>query len=202
MLLEMNWPYSTLTGQSYEISMVFASFGQDVKEMLTMVNPDRQYRFKLNCQKAEIDAEDPRRAVSQMPYKLAFHATDPGGAPLYELWPRPTSVAAYPYFYVRAWTPLSSDNDLLPNGIRSDIVVKLARAEAASWPGHKKLEGGIYFDQRLAERWTTEAEREIQYMKNEDDSTAIMQMIYQYSKWQFGGPGPDYYQTDYESNFV
>lgn len=202
LLLSQAWPFSTLSAQAYEITLVFVSLGQDVKELLTMVNPDRQYRFKLNCQTAELDAEDPRRAVSQMPYKLAFHETDPAGSPLYEMWPRPTSVAAYPYFYVREWTPMSQDNDILPNGIRSDIVVKLARAEAASWPGHKKLEGGIYFDLRIAERLTTEAEKDIQYMKNEDDSTAIMQMIYQYNRWQFGGPGPDYYQTDQESYFV
>lgn len=202
LLLDANWPYSTLTGQSYEITMVFVSFGQDVKEMLTMVNPDRQYRFQLNCPTAELDAIDPRRAVSQMPYKLAFHGPDPAGAPLYEMWPRPTSVAAYPYYFVREWTPLVGDNDRLPMGIRSDVVVKLARAEAASWPGHKRIEGGIYFDLRVAERLIAEAEKEIQYMKNEDDSTAIMQLVYQYNRWPCGGPGPDYYQTDQESYAV
>lgn len=202
MLIDIGWPYSTLAAQSYEITMVFASLGQNVKELLTMVNPDRQYQFRTNVQTAELDAEDPRRAVSQMPYKLAFHGPDPGGAPLYEMWPRPTSVAAYPYYYVQAWTPMSEDNDILPNGIRSDIMVKIARAEAARWPGHKKLDGGIYYDPRVAEGLMREADTDVQYMKLEDDSTAIMQAIYQYRKWPYGGPGPDYYQTDYESYFV
>jgi len=202
MLIDRPWPYSTLSDQSYEITLVWASFGQDCKEVLTMVNPDRQYQFRVNCQKAEIDASDPRRAISQMPYKLAFHESDPAGSPLYELWPRPVSLAAYPYFYIKQWTPLENDNDMLPNGIRSDVIVKLAKAEAAQWPGHKKLDGGIYYDPPLAIRLQEQAEIDIQYMKNEDDSTAVMQMVYKYQRWPYGGPGPDYYQTDYESYYV
>lgn len=202
LLLDFNWPIAGTAGSAYEITMVFVSLGQDVKEMLTMVNPDRQYQFEVNGQKAMLDAIDPRRAVSQMPYRLAYHAPDPGGAPLYEMWPRPTSEAGYPYFYIKEWTPMTEDNDLLPNGIRSDVIVKFGCAEAARWPGHKKLEGGIYYDPDLAKSYVAEAEREVEYMKLEDDSTAIMQMIYQYKKWRFGGPGPDYYQTDDQSYYV
>lgn len=202
LLLDFNWPIAGASGQSYEITMVFVSFGQDVKQMLTMVNPDRQYQFNVNGQKAMLDAIDPRRAVSQMPYQLAYHAPDLAGAPLYEMWPRPTSEAAYPYFYIKEWTPLSEDNEILPQGIRSDVIVKFGCAEAARWPGHKAKEGGIYYDPALAGQLVAEAEREVEYMKLEDDSTAIMQMIYQYKKWKFGGPGPDYYQTDYESYLV
>lgn len=203
MLLDFAWPVSSTAGQGYEITLVYASFGQDVKEMLTMVNPDRQYQFDVNGQKAMLDAQDPRRSISSMPYRLAYHAPDPAGAPLYEIYPRPTSVAAYPYFYARQCYPLENDNDLLPNGIRSDVLVKLGRAEAARWPGHKSKEGGIYYDPKLGQDLIAEAERDIQFMKNEDDSTAIMQLVYNYRRWgYFGGPGPNWYNTDYESNFV
>ncbi len=202
MLLDFQWPIAGASAQPYEITMVFVSFGRDVKEMLTMVNPDRQYQFQVNSQKAMIDALDPRRAVSQMPYRLAYHMPDPGGAPLYEMWPRPTSEAAYPYVYLKQWNPLTQDNDLLPQGIRSDVVVKLGCAEATRWPGHKNKDGGIYYDPKLGQILMGEAEREIDFMKNEDDSTAIMQLVYEYKKYRFGGPGPDYYNQDYESNLV
>lgn len=196
MLMDRTWPLATSAGTSYEITLVYASFGQDCNEILTMVNSDRQYRFAIG-QKPEIDSMDPRRAQSAMPYKIAFHETDPAGSPLWELWPRPTSVAAYPFFYIKTWAPLSGDNDILPNGIRSDVLTKIAKAEAARWPGHKIIEGGIYYDIRLAESLLIEAERDVQYMKNQDDSTAIMQMIYQYSRWPLGGgPGCDYYNQD------
>lgn len=202
MIVDSPWPVSAVSAQSYEITMVFVSFGQDVKEMLTMVNPDRQYQFALNSPTTMLDAIDPRRSVTSMPYRLAYHGPDPAGAPLYEMWPRPTSEAAYPYFYIRAWTPLAEDNDLLPQGIRSDVLVKLGCAEATRWPGHKGKDGGIYYDPKLGQVLMAEAEREIEYMKLEDDSTAIMQLVYQYTKWRFGGPGPDYYSTDYESYLV
>lgn len=202
LLVDFDWPLTGAAGQSYEITLVYASFGRDVKEMLTMVNQDRQYQFNLNAQKAMIDATDPRRSVSQMPYWAAYHAPDPGGSPLYELWPRPTSEAAYPYFYVQQWMPLTEDNDLLPQGISSDVIVKMGCAEATRWPGHKSKDGGIYYDPNLGSILMAEAEKRIEFMKNDDDSTAVMQLVYAYKKWRFGGPGPDYYSTDDQSYYV
>lgn len=200
MLISVPWPLATAAAQSYEITLVYASLGNDVKEILTMVNPDRQFQFDVNTPKDLLDVNDPRRNISAMPWRLAFHETDPAGSPLYEIWPRPTSVGAFPYIYAREWGPLGGDFDLLPNGIRSDVVVKLVKAEAAQWPGHKIKEGGIYYDPNLARKLGEEAERDIQYMKNQDDSTAIMQLIYSYKKWRTGpGGGGDWYNTDYGS---
>lgn len=197
MLTDMPWAYSTLTGQSYEITMVFVSLGQDVKELLTMVNPQMQFQFQINGQKAMLDAQDPRRNVASMSWILAYHSVDPAGSPLYEIYPRPTSVGAFPYFYMQAWPPLVEDNDILPNGIRSDILVKMGMMEAARWPGHKKLDGGIYYDPGLGVKLSEEIEREIERMKLEDDSTAIMQMIYQYKSWRLGpGTNQEWYNTD------
>lgn len=203
MLIDILWPYSTLSAQSYEITMVYVSLGQDVKELLTMINPDRQYQFDVATPKLLIDAMDSRRNVSAMPWRLAFHATDPAGSPLWEMWPRPTSVGAFPYLYVCAWTPLAGDYDILPNGIRSDVLVKLGKAEAARWPGHKAVQGGIYYDPKLGQSYADEAERDIALMKNEDDSTAIMQLVYEYKRWRLGpGGNQDWYNVDVQSYLV
>lgn len=201
MLLDRPFPSSTVTGVTYELTKAWVSLGMDVKEILTMVNLERHYQFDVFTPKTAIDAIDPRRNQSGMPWRCVFHETDPAGAPLYELWPRPTSAAAYPYFYIRAWEPLSHDNDIIPNGIRSDVLVKMGRAEAARWPGHKNLEGGIYYDPRLATELLNETERDIAYMKNEDDSTAIMQLVYQYRRFRFGGGGQEH-EYDSMAEFV
>lgn len=203
-LINVPWPYSTLSTQGYEITLVYVSLGQDVKELLTMVNPDRQFQFDIATPKTLLDAMDPRRNVVSMPWRLAFHATDPAGSPLYEMWPRPTSVSAFPYIYAAAWTPLSGDNDILPNGIRSDVIIKMGKAEAARWPGHKALAGGIYYDPRLGDTYERSSELDIQQMKLEDDSTAIMQLVYQYKRWRMGpgGGGMDWYNVDYDSYYV
>ena len=200
LILNIPWAYSNLANYSYEITMVYVSFGQDVKQMLTMVNPDRQFQFDLNTPKAQLDAIDSRRSVTSMSYRAAFHAPDPAGAPLYEIWPRPTSQASWPYIYAKAWVPLSGDNDILPMGIRSDVIIKMARAEAASWAGHKLIQGGVYYDINLATKLSQEAEKQIQEMKLEDDSTAIMQLVYQYKSWRTGVNIPiDWYNQDWQS---
>jgi hypothetical protein len=200
MLINVPWPYAALTGYSYEVTLVYISLGQDVKELLTMVNQDRQYAFDIATPKTLLDGMDPRRNVVSMPWRLAFHETDPAGSPLYEMWPRPTSSAAFPYIYVRSFPPLAEDFDILPNGIRSDVLIKLAKAEAARWPGHKALAGGIYYDPALGKAYIEEAERDINFMKNEDDSTAIMQLVYQYKRYRVGpGGGQDWFNVDYDS---
>jgi hypothetical protein len=203
-LIDVPWPSASLNAQAYEITLVYISLGQDVKELLTMVNQDRQFAFEISTPAALLDSIDPRRNVSAMPWRLAFHSTDPGGSPLYEMWPRPTSQTAYPYIYVRQWAPLVNDYDLLPNGIRSDVLVKLGKAEAARWPGHKALQGGIYFDANLGQTYANEAEKDIQFMKSEDDSTSIMNLVYQYKRWRVGPGGgmSDWYNQDTDSYYV
>lgn len=197
MLLDKTWPLATASGATYTIRAVYVSLGQDIKQLLTMVNLTDNYRFYVNVQKAHLDMIDARRDAVQSTHMITFHETDPAGVPLWELYPQPTTQKSFPYMYIRQWAPLVEDGDLLPNGIRSDVLVKRAKAEAARWPGHKKTEGGIYYDPNLSKTLMSESELvDIETMKREDDSTNIMTLLYGYNRIPpFGGGGIDYAQT-------
>lgn len=189
LLTDKTWEIATITAQGYSICKVYVSLGQDVKQVLSMVNLNQTYRFALDIPKTVLDQIDARRAASQFPYALSFHEPDPAGSPMWEIYPRPTTALQLPYIYMRAWNPLAEANDILPNGIRSDILVKMGMAAAARWPGHKVGDGGIYYDPKLAMNLMAEAERDLEYMKLEDDSTAIMSLLWQYSSWRVGSGG-------------
>lgn len=202
MLLDRPWAGDTDTDQTYEITAVYISLGRDVKEILTMVNQARHYQFQLYVPKTYLDWIDPRRARTREAYILSFHETDPGGSPLYEIYPRPTSQGAYPYIYIKQWAPLDKELDILPNGIRSDIITAQVRADAARWPRHKTLEGGIYYDLGVSDRLVAEAESQIEIMKQQDDSTNIMTLLWNYRSWNLaGGGGEDFLQSHDELSY-
>ncbi len=195
LLLESPWPLTVAANNGYSIFLAITTLGDDAKYVISMVNNQNQYQFDLTMPIGHLDWIDPLRTASNFPFRLVFRTTDPAGTPMWELYPRPISQAAFPYIYMKEWNPLVGDNDLLPNGIRSDVLVKRVKADAARWPGHKLKDGGAYYDPRLGVQLMEESERDIAYMQREDDSTNIATMMYQWRRWPVGGSGPSYAQS-------
>lgn len=183
LLLDKVWPIATSTGKSYTITLVFTSFGRDLKWLYTVVNLTRRFQLIVNYTKQVLDHSDPQRAATQSTFMAVFHATDPGGSPLFELYPRPLTDKAFPYFYIKVASRLTQDNEFLPNGIRSDVIVKQVEADAFRWAQHKKVAGGIYYDPAVARDLISEARVETEEMASDDDNTHIMRMMWDYKNW-------------------
>lgn len=197
LLLQSVWPIATTSDQGYSIFLAITTLGDDVNQVLTMINTQNQCQFDLFTPIQKLDWDDPTRQATQFPWKLVYRNPDPAGTPMWELYPRPISQAAFPYIYMKEWTPLVNDNDLLPNGIRSDVLVKQVKADAARWPGHKLTDGGAYYDPNLGSKLMDESERDILFMMRADDSTAIMTVFAQYQRYGIGPGGnfPNYGQS-------
>jgi len=185
-ILDKPWGSPTATNSGYSISTVYVSFGQDAKMIFSIVNQARSWQLFLHAPKAYLDHKDPRRQNQGSVYMAVFHETDPAGAPLWELYPRPNNEQVFPYFYQKHWAPLENDLDILPNGIRSDVIVKKVKSEAARWPKHRILEGGIYYDTNISLALAREAEMDIEQMQMDDDNTNIMRMFWEYQRFRFG----------------
>lgn len=194
-LLQETWPVASVSAQGYSITKTYTVLGDDVKEILTVVNTRNQYQFDLYTPKPMLDWIDPLRTATNYPFRLVPHAPDPAGVQMWELYPRPTVQSAFPSIYIKQWLPLEQDNDILPGGIRSDVIVKRVKADCARWPGHKLKAGGVYYDPRLADALMLESEKiDIPTMMLEDDNTSIMSLYFQYKRFPVGGSGPDYDQ--------
>jgi hypothetical protein len=195
-LLDKEWKNATTTGESYSISLVFTDLGvRDLKMLVTMVNQTRRWQMTTYMPKEVIDYSDPHRSLTQSTYLIVDHETDPGGAPLFELYPRPTSQQVFPFLYVQQWSELEKDLDILPNGIRSDVIVNRVLADAYRWPRHKVLDGGIYYDPAVAKDMMRESELELEEMEREDDSTYVQRLMWSYKEWPFGGFGAEWHQS-------
>lgn len=185
---------------SYSLSLVYTNFAPDLKMLISVVNLERRYRIIIHMPKDTIDYSDPHRTLTQTTYMVVSHEVDPAGSQLYELYPRPVSEQAIPFFYHFQFPPLEDDNDILPNGIRSDVLVRLTVADALVWPKHKIIEGGIYYDPPESTRLKSQAVVDIEAMEMEDDNTMIMRQQWSYADWPFGGFGADWHQShDWDS---
>jgi len=185
---------------SYSLSLVYTNFAPDLKMLISVVNLERRYRIIIHMPKDTIDYSDPHRTLTQTTYMVVSHEVDPAGSQLYELYPRPTSEQAIPFFYHFQFPPLEDDGDILPNGIRSDVIVRLTTADALVWPKHKIIEGGIYYDPQQSAMLKSQAVVDIEAMEMEDDNTMIMRQQWSYADWPFGGFGADWHQShDWDS---
>ncbi len=185
---------------SYSLSLVYTNFAPDLKMLISVVNLERRYRIIIHMPKDTIDYSDPHRTLTQTTYMVVSHEVDPAGSQLYELYPRPTSEQAIPFFYHYQFPALEDDGDFLPNGIRSDVVVRMSIADALVWPRHKIIEGGIYYDPQQSATLRGQAVVDIEAMEMEDDNTMIMRQQWSYADWPFGGFGADWHQShDWDS---
>ena len=183
LLLEKPWANGDTTARSYTIALVWTTFGRDLKWLYTVVNLTRRFQLIVNYTKQVLDFSDPQRAATQSTFMAVFHETDPGGSPLFELYPRPLTDKAFPFFYIKVAARMTQDNEFLPNGIRSDVLVKFVEADAFRWAQHKKVAGGIYYDPGIARDMIGEAHVETEEMAQDDDNTHIMRMMWDYRNW-------------------
>lgn len=146
--LDRVWNAPSVTGASYQIYRCYytpadvnGSPVTDFLSFVSMVNPNEGYRFSrrnLRMQRVEIDGMDPLRACQGLAYRVATYqySTLNGGivnSPSFELWPHPTSAAAYTFLMRRRGTDLVKPTDLLPNTLRPQLVSERARYYSALW---------------------------------------------------------------------
>lgn len=91
------------------------------------------------------------------------------GLPRFEGWPHYQGAYNWPFFYVSRATDLEDPGAVLPRTIRGDVLLKMALADMAQWPGNPPDKPNPYFNLGLADRLTAHAERMILELERQDD---------------------------------
>jgi hypothetical protein len=96
-------------------------------------------------------------------------ATPSAGLPRYEIWPHQTGAYVYPFIYEARATDLGDPNAVLPRYIRGDVLLEMALAEAARWPGPSPDKPNVYLSPVLGQIHLQRAERMIMELERQDD---------------------------------
>lgn len=127
---------------------------EDFGSFIAVIDPSNAWQLHLWVTENELNRWDAARVSSGTPWAVVNRRIATTTANLdriqYELWPYTQSAKRYPYYYIRRPEELSdSDTFTGPLRNRTDIIMKAALGEAASWPGNGEVKNP-YFNLQLA----------------------------------------------------
>lgn len=189
------WGGATASAQSYSIFKGYHVFGQDCRMVLSVVNLQRQQRLALHISNEMLNVIDPNRSASESTYLLADMSPDEVGRPQYEMYPRPLSSQVFSCLYARHMSTLSDDDDTAPLGMRSDVLVKGAIADALRWrpKNNKHYDSGTAL--QIATQKMMEFERGVQEMIIDDDNHYLFSLMRSWGQFAMGGGGYNWAQS-------
>jgi hypothetical protein len=180
--LDLPWGAASQT-TGYEIYTAYASPPQDFNYFLTVWDPNFNWQLHLNVSQTELNTWDAQRSNRGQAYLVAprdYYA--PAGVtvplPRFEIWPHVPSSYVLPFLYVARATDLQDSGAILPRYIRGDILLELALAECAMWPGPSKDKPNPYFNLTLAKAHASKAEYALVELERQDEEISIMNVQY------------------------
>lgn len=145
----------------------------DFRRFIAVIDPVNNWQLHLWVTEDELNTWDAARTSTGTPWAVVSRKYATAG-PLegriqYELWPFATAQKNYPYFYQRGPEALQDDTVLLgPLSTAGSLLVTLALAEAAEWPGTEDRRNP-YFNPALARMKRDQAESYVNRLEVMDE---------------------------------
>lgn len=192
--LDIAWGAATVTLATYEIYAAYKVVPTDFHHFITIWDPNFNWQLYRNVTQNELNLWDAQRSNRGQSYVVAHrdYYTPSGSTiprPRYEIWPHKISAYVFPFLYISRPTDLEDSGATLPWYIRGDLLLEMALAEAAKWPGPsagedkygRKVESNPYFNLNLAKMHEQRAEYMITEAERQDDEVSIMSITYEQS---------------------
>lgn len=184
--LDQAWGGKTVSAVGYEIFQAYYTPPSDFHAFVSVIDPQRNWQLYINVGQDELDAVDPQRARAGDVYVVSwrdYDTTVTPPLPRYELWAHPKSERVYPYLYESRPPDLEDSGASLPRFIRGDVLLDMALAEAARWPGPSAEQKNPYFNLALSGMHEAKARDAIAELERQDDETYLQDVRWQVP-WQ------------------
>lgn len=179
--LDSNYGGSTAATQAYRIYQCYFTPPTDFHAFQTVWDPAMNWQLTRHTQQNDLNTWDAQRATTGLGYCIAAfdYDTSTPPRPRYEIWPHQTSEYVYPYLYEARCTDLADSGASLPRYIRGDMLVELALAEAARWPGPSIDKPNPYYNLKLSQMHQARGEQMILEAERQDDEVYEQDLMYQ-----------------------
>lgn len=182
--LDQPWGGPTSLAQRYEIFLAYVTVPSDFHQFISVWDPRFNWQLNLDVTQEELNRYDAQRAnqasssyaVVNYSYSLDPSIVPP--LPRYELWPHQKQEYVYPFLYETRPPDLEDAGASLPRYIRGDVLLELALAEAARWPGTEGKDNK-YNNMKLAEYHEAKATMMIAELEKQDDNVYEDDISYQ-----------------------
>lgn len=171
-------PYggTSATATSASVLDAYLTMPADFRRFIAVLDPANNWQLHLWVTEEELNTWDAQRSSTGTPWAIVSRrlktqgTTSLIGRIQYELWPYATSNKNYPYYYQKGPSENIMDEDALlgPLSTNVNLLVTLALAEAAEWPGSGD-QRNPYFNLSLANAKREMAEREASRLEVVDE---------------------------------
>lgn len=176
------WGGTTASGANYSIYNAYVTVPSDFQNFITVWDPQYNWQLELNVTQEELNAWDAQRANTGVAYTVtSLDFNDVFNTPplaRYEIWPHQRAQYVYPFMYVSRPPDLSDPGATLPRAIRGDVLLELAMAQAARWPGAAKDQPNPYFNLALAQAHEMRGQGMLTELQRTDDEIMTNDVSY------------------------
>jgi len=130
LLLDQPWAGVALTTTSYSIQQLYYTFATNLKDFISVVDPQNGYTLQLHYPRAQLDFFDPQRSATDWPQYVSDYSRNLNGNFQWELYPSPTSQRQLYFTYIAEWPDMVGRDDRPPAFIDPSILVAGALADA------------------------------------------------------------------------
>jgi hypothetical protein len=186
--LELPWGSNDFSAVGYFITQYYYSI-PNIKFIFDAINLQLQRRMWTNLTQATLNSRDPSRQQIMYSWGLASMPPDPSGNFQFELYPASMIQQAFPYLAYIQPPNLVNDSDVLPPGIRSDIVIAHGISDCLLY----RPKENSYYDPATAiaisRTKMAEFERELMSMEQNDEALYRQDIVHRWEQMPLAEPG-------------
>ena len=101
------------------------------------------------------------------------------GLPRYEVWPHQKALYVYPFLYWKRPPDISASGVVIPYSIDNNLILEMALAKAASWPGPSADKPNPFYRLELADRHERKAQQLLAQAQVKDAEIFMSDVVYQ-----------------------
>ena len=186
LVIDQPWGGASVTAGPYEIYQSLFAVPTDFHSFVSVYDSKLNWQLYLNYTQGELNTWDSQRASRGQAWIVApFDTYLPSGGTIplmrVEFWPTQTAEYVYSMLYESRPTDLQDSGATLPRHVRGDLLLEMALAEAARWPGPSTERKNPYASIQLAAMHDKRAEFMIMEMERQDDQMWEQDVSYQQS---------------------
>lgn len=175
------WGAASASAQGYRIYNAYVTVPADFQSFISVYDPQMNWQLWTQVQQEYLNIYDAQRASTGTSYLLSpidYSTLDSPPLPRYEVWPHQTAQYVYPYLYVARMADLDDSGATLPREVNGDLLLEMALAECARWPGASVESPNPYFNLTLALQHDRRAETILQQVERLDDEISQTSVWY------------------------
>jgi hypothetical protein len=176
------WGAAGAASAPYSIYQAYVTVPSDFQDFISLWDPQMNWQLNLHTSQEELNSWDAQRASTGTAYVVADYDYESlfsnPPLPRYEIWPHQTAAYCYPFLYTSRPPDLSDPGASLPRMIRGDVILEMALAQCARWPGPSKDAPNPYFNMQLAMSHDATAQRMLFDLERTDEEIVLNNLSY------------------------